>query len=203
MWSQRSLVRRSFLRSETVKKLSLTVNISENESRSKKYIKADLIPFKWGVQIFSCEFITNPVDIGPTKICALDPNNKIDACQVKIGKKYLSNIYKKTLTCGKTIQGDSGGPLVVLKRDTNEGLRCKFEMSRLVLKARFQHFIISRSILFGWGCFFWIQVRGTGKNSFVRIKNPFFCKILYQTEFYPPTQSLSRKVDTSLSSVKC
>ena len=115
----------------------------------------------------------------------------------------ICQIFTKTLTCGKTIQGDSGGPLVVLKRDTNEGLRCKFEMSRLVLKARFQHFIISRSILFGWGCFFWIQVRGTGKNPVVRIKNPFFCKILYETEFYPPTQSLSRKVDTSLSSVKC
>jgi len=43
------------------------------------------------------------VDIGPTKICALDKNNRIDACQ-----------------------GDSGGPLVVLKRDTNEGLRYRY-----------------------------------------------------------------------------
>ena len=88
VWSRKKIVRRSFLLSETVKYLSIVVTFLV-------LCKYDTTIFNKGERRF-CPKVRNPnnllfnfislpnspVDIGPTKICALDKNNKIDACQV-------------------------------------------------------------------------------------------------------------------------
>ena len=38
---------------------------------------------------------------------------------------FYKDLSREILFVTKSVQGDSGGPLVVLKRDTNEGERCK------------------------------------------------------------------------------